>query len=241
MKQIKFIAIGEKSAFFNNFPELAKKNIPYWYRKTPKFLNQDKKLQLTESNNPNVTMKSCIPFLDALTTGYVWKLPADIEISKKDDAFIVRWRLNDNWIDIHSPEQVPKLPIPIEINQQSAVFKFIANFRIKMPKGYSTLYVPPLNQYNLPIRVFSGVVDNDTYPLEVNFPFQIVKNLENEECMIIEKGTPIVQIIPIKREKWISKNIRDLDYKAYFETVNKYLSKIKNAYKEQSWVRKHYE
>jgi hypothetical protein len=44
----------------------------------------------------------------------------------------------------------------------------------------------------------TGVVDTDAYPLVVLFPFMMKNTFEG----VIEKGTPVVQIIPFKREDW---------------------------------------
>jgi len=241
MKIIKFISINENSQYFNNFPEPIKKNIPKWYKKIPKHINNEKKLNINTDFFPNVTIKSCMPFLDALTLGYVWKLPADIQISRENDILTIKWRLNKKWIETHPENQVPYLPAPIEANGDSSVFKFVVDFRIKVPKKYSILYTPPLNQYDLPIRIFSGVVENDLYPLEVNFPFQVVAPIKNGEVIFIDKDTPMVQIIPIKREKWIHVKLRDLNTQKFNFIKDNYLGTIKNAYKEQTWQKKIYE
>ena len=53
----------------------------------------------------------------------------------------------------------------------------------------------------MPFRTFSGVVDTDMYELGVEFPFQLLNTI-TEDIFILEKGTPICQVIPFKRESW---------------------------------------
>ena len=44
------------------------------------------------------------------------------------------------------------------------------------------------------------MVDTDKYPIPVHFPFLLKKNFEG----LIKQGTPIIQVIPFKRESWKS-------------------------------------
>ena len=75
---------------------------------------------------------------------------------------------------------------------------------IKTPPGYSVLFTHPMNWHYLPFYSLSGVVDTDTYTMPVLFPFMMKNNFEG----IIPKGTPVIQIIPFKRDDWKS-NIYD--------------------------------
>jgi hypothetical protein len=74
--------------------------------------------------------------------------------------------------------------------------KFMNYWLIKCPKDYSLLFVPPLNRPDPRFTCFSGLVDSDKYFECVNFPF--VFNVPNFHG-VIEAGTPLVQVIPIKR------------------------------------------
>ena len=73
------------------------------------------------------------------------------------------------------------------------------------PKGYSTLYTHPLNQYDLPFMTFSGIIDTDEFNLTGPLRFILKEGFEG----VIKKGTPLYQMIPFKRE---SLDIPEYDY-----------------------------
>jgi hypothetical protein len=219
-------------------PEQAKKSLPEWYIETDRIYQKSDKingLNLLNANATNTTIKSCMPFFDALSAGYIWKLPVDLELRKFENEISVKWRYgSDGFIETHHRAQFEKMPLPFP-SKDSAVFKFKFEYKIKTPKGYSTLFTHPLNSHDLPFRTFSGIVDTDTYPMSVQFPFQIHSDFGNHA--IIRKGTPIIQFIPFKRDVWES------EVEKYDEIKNekaKYtlFSKIQNSYKSQFWQRK---
>lgn len=209
--KIEFVPADKTTNNVLNIPEPANRNIPEWYKNMPQYIDKnDKKRHLSALNKdaPNTTMKSCSPFLDALTFGYIWSSPADIEFRRDfDESGRVRysfsWRTEGDLVTHHTEDQHPTLPIIAE-GTDPYVLKWSFNFVIKTPPGYSTFFTHPLNRYELPFRTLSGVVDTDKYILPVQFPFQLItKDLDFP--YIIEKGTPLCQIIPFKREKWKSK------------------------------------
>jgi hypothetical protein len=101
------------------------------------------------------------------------------------------------------------------------------------------LFTHPLNRHDLPFRTFSGVVETDSYTLAVQFPFQFTKELEKGESYIIEKGTPVVQMVPIKRDSWerekIEPNENEIKKNAF-----EYFSTISRSYKKNFWQKKEY-
>ena len=78
---------------------------------------------------------------------------------------------------------------------------FLLNpWKIKTPKGYSCLFVPPLNNSDDRFSIIPGIVDTDTFPSEINFPIIINGDKYPVLETTIKKGTPYVQIIPFKRD-----------------------------------------
>jgi hypothetical protein len=114
-------------------------------------------------------------------------------------------------------------------------FKFRNDWAIETPKGYSALFVHPLNRGDLPFYTLSGVVDTDDYNVPVNFPFLIRADFEG----IIPAGTPIAQVIPIKRESW-GHEIGKFDPEYSTKKSAKFNSTIYRAYKNLFWKRKEY-
>jgi hypothetical protein len=238
MKKIKFIPDTAETTTITRKPLPAKNYIPEWYKKTPKYISKSHKISHLDenSNATNSTIKQCVPFLDALSSGYIWELPCDLEFKKVADDVFVRWRFGQNVVTAHSLEQHPLLPA-IEKTGKNNVFKFGFNYQIQTPKGYSTLFTHPLNRHELPFRTFSGVVDTDIYELSVQFPFQIDKDFD--DVFILEKGTPVIQFIPIKRDSW-THEVFKFDEKKQLKKKYEFFSNIQNAYKRHFWVKKIY-
>jgi len=188
--------------FFDVFPEPApaSKFIPDYYRAMSSSVGGHGSAPSFNGNGDIAsTVKRCMPVFDSLTAGYVIPLPADLYVSTDSSGvknFV--WSAdNFNAVDIHGPTQFPGLNIPAEYDSSSA-FKFVNPWQVVTPKGYSCLFVQPFWRYDSPFHVFPGVVDTDEHPVPVNFPFLIRKDFEG----YIRKGTPIVQVIPFRRESF---------------------------------------
>jgi hypothetical protein len=226
--------------FFIQPPVPAKSVIPEWYKDMPPTIDNQKKLGISINSTfaSNSTVKGCSPFLDALLTGYIYCAPADIEVrrvDKKDYTF--KWRSQDPLLTEHHPEQYPGLPAPAEFDKNH-VLKWASPFVVSTPEGYSCLFTHPLNRYDLPFRTLSGVVDTDSFTLPVQFPFQMA--VEVEDILIIEKGTPVCQIIPFKRENWKHEVLIE-DSRTSSKKRFEYFSSIVKPYKKQHWSKKSYD
>jgi hypothetical protein len=245
-KEIEFSAHEDYFALKEDYPVPIKLNIPEWYKK----LNHDYN---------NLTIKGCIPFLDSLTAGYLLKMPQDFHVrhnvDNKDhkgetykDSFqefglsktkglLGAKNINLNsGIDIHPINQIEGSPF-VSKNKNLPLYKILNPWKIKTPKGYSCLFVSPLNNTDDRFSIISGIVDTDTFPSEINFP--IVINGDKYPILetLIKKGTPYVQIIPFKRESWkmIFKPRKQKEIQ-----VNSILYglKILNIYKNKYWNKK---
>jgi hypothetical protein len=205
-------------------PKSASLFIPDWYKKTPAV--KDKIL----------TAKKCIPILDALSAGYMFSLPTDV---KWDNQLInegkppYSYEYNLPLISEHFKSQTDQFETDSQYDPQP--YKWSNHFHIKLPKGYSMLFVHPLNRTDLPFYSFTGFVDADEHPLVINFPFLIKKDFVGT----IPAGTPIIQGIPIKRENWelIHKD-KDKAYKYVkeYEVLNPPFA----WYKRKWWTKKVY-
>lgn len=234
--KIEFIPFTKEAEVFIPPPVPAINSIPDWYKSTPLTINGKKPGFSSGADNIdiNTTIKGCSPFLDAFSYGYMWTLPVDIEITKLNNESVFKWRVDIDLISAHDPKQVGNMPSFVE-ETDGNIYKWLMPFGIKTPKGYSTLFTHPLNRNELPFRVMSGIVDTDTYHVPVNFPFKLIEF--NEEKIFIEKGTPLCQIIPFKRDDWQS-SMHKYDESFTMSNFFKVNSKIVRAYKNIFWVKK---
>lgn len=206
--------------------------IPNWYRNIPKSIDGNNNIPITSDSNPNRTVKSCIPFLDAMSFGYMITLPYDIFITKdKKYQYMINWQTDYEVVSLHQPMQFDMEKVPDEF--EKILFKWNNPWITKTPNGWSTLFIHPLNRIDLPFLTLSGIVDTDIFDIaSVNFPFFLKKNFEG----IIKNGTPIAQAIPIKRDSW---EIEHLEYSGIENKTLNYLRKfISDSYKKQFWIKK---
>lgn len=216
-------------------PVPAKKAIPDWYKDTPPFFN-NKKMVISDDGVTDRTIKKCIPILDSISSGYIIKTYCDLEISNNDGIPYYRWAMSfddeEVTINFHHPKQADKYPNKY-INGENPIPKFKNLFAIVTPKGYSCLYIPPMHRENI-ISIIPGLVDTDVYNLPVEFPFVLT---DPNFTGVIPRGTPIAQIIPIKRESWKSSfSVQNL-----IPGHQKLRSMFYDSYKNMWWVKKSYE
>lgn len=170
-------------------PIPAKQAMPDWFKSIPAIDHE-----ALSANNNGLTVKRCMPFLDALTTGWIIPLAATVrfEISNGGSQIDCGWDFDKEMISPHNSEQVrghPRLPMP--------PMKFHNHWAIATPAGWSCLFVPPLNRPNPLFEIASGIVDTDSYRSPIHFPFFATAG---DGVHVIEKGTPIAQVIPFRRE-----------------------------------------
>jgi hypothetical protein len=245
-KEIEFSAHEDYFSLKEDYPIPTKLNIPEWYKKL-------------EHNLFNKTVKGCMPFLDTLTFGYLLKMPQDFHVrhnidnkNEKGDKFKDSFQtfglhqyqpiLNAKNINLNSKfdghylSQLEGSPL-IEKNKNLPFYKILNPWKIKTPKGYSCLFVPPLNNSDDRFSIISGIVDTDTFPNEINFP--IVLNGDKYPALetTIKKGTPYVQIIPFKRDSW-KMLLKSRKQKDIINSTVFYGLTLLNVYKDRYWNKK---
>jgi hypothetical protein len=213
------------------FPVPASQMLPEWYKNTDGYVGE--KGPFTQ------TIKKCMPVFDAVTAGYIITTFCDIwvEISEGKQTYRTPYGSNlegvTNLIQFHDIKQAPLHP---SMNQRQYP-KFINPWSIKTTKGYSLLFVPPLHHPNKYFSIFPGIVDTDLYTANVNFPFTLVdRDFEG----LIPAGTPMVQVIPIKRDSWTIKRGSKEEQDKSYKDENFLNSMFFNRYKGQFWNKKEY-
>ena len=193
------------------------------------------------------TVKKCIPFLDALTCGYIIPFPIDYAFRYDQEQnkaiFETNFDLPNDFKEALSVEAHNQYQVSEELRHNKrtveAIFKFSNPWVIKTPPGYSCIFTQPFNR-NLPFKIIDGIVDTDSYSQYINFPFYWTN--PHTEKVTLERGSPMILIIPFKRESW-KMNVdfekpKDLDKKNKDWLI--FASKLVDRYKNFSWRKKEY-
>lgn len=145
----------------------------------------------------------CMPFMDAMSAGYIQESWQDIAIDVKrmeDGAYGVQFNFPT---EPRIMNYRPTSSVAVGDEFYPVEFTFHPAWVPEVPKGWSVLYQTPFNRLDLPFQFLGGIVDNDTFTQSAdasNMPFYIKKSFTG----ILPKGTPLVQMIPIKRDHWES-------------------------------------
>ena len=224
-KKIKYA----RSENWINPPSPTKNFIPKWYKDSPLFLNDKMKV---ENYSTNKTFKACIPFLESLRIGYVIELWTDVVVESVNGIPKVSWPSQLDPISIRPEDKI--LPRPDGTYKTNFIWN--TQHILKLPKGYSCLFTHPLNRHDLPFISLSGVVDNDTHALgQGSYPFFIKDGFEG----IIPAGTPILQMIPFKRDSWkLEEDLNLIDEVSILSKKSNAL--ISGFYKKNIWKKKDY-
>lgn len=237
IKKITFIPDSERAEKILEPPSPAYKLVPEWFKSLSKYISDPKFSRYPSKDSgpsdTNFTSKACKPFFDSFTMGYLITLPTDVAIVDPN-VYEARmfWDSNTNMADSHASVQVAGLDVPDEY--EPAPYKWNFHWSIKVPKGYSLMFTHPFNRIELPFYTTTGIVESDQYEVPVNLPFFLKKNFIG----VIPKGTPVAQVIPIKRESWEHEIKTHQEYNPYeAERIKLYLG---GAYKKLFWQPKRY-
>lgn len=238
MKKVYFVPKDNDAVDFVTPPKSAAAYIPNWYKNIPPF--HDDKNSFSKHTPAQPTAKKCIPFLEGFTTGYIQETWCDIHIEPELESGKIlplkySWagrvkpistRMENNAVHDLLPKKEEYYPIELQWHTQ---------WEPKLPKGWSALYTHPLSRYDLPFFTLSGVIETDKYPIPGPIPFYIKKGFSGT----IPVGTPMYQVIPIKREDWesISLNVGDIDTDIIIQNVRRFFYE---GYKKMIWERKNY-
>jgi hypothetical protein len=194
MMEIKFHPVSSVPFALDVKPVRASNIVPSWYRE------QD----FGDEKHP--TIKRCMPILDAMTAGYMYVMPADVHVDATNPDFLDFW-LEDKSLWDYTPQiltdhhyhQYNNYPMDLS-KYHKEVMRVNPLWAIETPEGYSTLFTNPIHQLPTPIHAMSGIIDTDSYASSGFLSFFVTKGFKG----VIKQGTPMVQMIPFKRENWDS-------------------------------------
>lgn len=170
--------------------------LPEWFRRLPP-ADRDH----VAARDSALTVKRCMPFLDAMAVGWILPLCATVRLEISDSGNVVDagWDFDRTMVTFHAALQVaghPRSPRP--------ACKLHNYWTIRTPKGWSCLLLPSLNRPNDVVEIIAGVVDTDTYHAPINFPFFVVAA---DGRYVLEKGLPLVQVVPFRRDAAALKSV----------------------------------
>jgi hypothetical protein len=181
-------------------PKPALKHIPNWYKELDSYTHGKK--EILDNSVVPTTIKRCMPVFDSMTAGYIIFTPYDLFVTQttsEDDPLTTQpfyhWKGKD-FISFHDISQAPNYPN--NLGHTVSFPKFINQWGIKTPRGYSTMFIQPTHRDSV-FTIFPGIVDTDRYTDGVNIPF-ILNDINFSG--LIPAGTPIAQVIPFKRDSW---------------------------------------
>jgi hypothetical protein len=197
-KTVEFLPSSEFVANNVPMPKPASEYVPKWYRDVSMFHGGEGP-QFWNNTLTNLSIKACGPFADSFKMGWIQETWADL--------WIARSPVEPDQMDVHSRRTLMvdvrervNVPLPDHFYQKELVFR--APWIAKLPPGYSMLVTHPVNHFELPFYVPTGIVDADKFfhTQFGNLPFFVHKSFAG----MIPLGTPMFQMIPVKRDEWDS-------------------------------------
>jgi hypothetical protein len=219
-KNINFRARSKTEFEIQLKPYPAVKQLPKWFTDASPYNHNnglypdDGKLHV-RNMVPNFSFKKCTPLLDGLTSGYIIPLWADVMVEQNNGFPLIFWKTRNDIFNVHG-ESAKDVPSPVGYDQ--VVYKYNNCWIPETPKGYSSLIISPLGYNDLAFKAVPAIVDTDSSTLELVFPMWVKTGFEG----VVEKGTPLVQIIPFKRDNWEStfNYYEDREYESIVDEKN---------------------
>jgi hypothetical protein len=232
-----------KIQFYNSFPKMdgvfptpepISKDLPSWFKKQSSYKDND---PTPENGRRHSTVKRCPAIFDLMVSGYVLKCPVDVYIDATGDKLSVQFpngigqRVTGN----HDLLQYDEMPIDDSYTRELLRLNLI--WLVSTPKGYSSLFLSPQFSDITFIQAIPGIIDTDEYMSDGLFSFLIKKGFKGE----IKRGTPLIQVIPFKRDEYEMEVIQDRNFPSIIAKQRlKNTSFFSGGYKKMFWSKKVY-
>ena len=201
MNQFKFYPREGFDSIAALFPiERANKFLPEWFKK----IGRGDLVGTLLDNEDVQTIRRCPAIIDYLSSGYILQSYSDMVFNRHEDH--VHWNIGvvnaniglhpNQLIQQHSPKQTKG--VPLNTAPTGEALKLINPFYMRLPEGWSMLFLDPYYHFRGDgMKFLPAIVELDKR-WQVNFPFEFVN--DNMD-FTIEAGTPLLHMIPFKREK----------------------------------------
>jgi|DEB0MinimDraft_10_1074344.scaffolds.fasta_scaffold26835_5 hypothetical protein len=190
-------------------PQHANRFIPEWFKEMK--LGNEMASFLEEFHDVwtenAFTAKKCPAIQDLMTEGIIIPLWGKMYMGHEYDdegnplqtyyGMTTNKALNYNFFGSHFEKQVKGMDVGLADlgRMNKSILKLESPYKIIVPEGYNLLYVDPFYHFRKEIRLLEGLVEADKWGY-ITFPFSI-----QQKEFILEAGTPLIQVIPYKREK----------------------------------------
>jgi len=211
-------------------PTPIKRLLPEWYKRAEAHF-------IDKRNGEQAPgLKACVPYMDVMISGYAVVTPFDIYVSKTESGELkIGWNGpedSSSFVGERPMELGHTMPRPAGHLPNHLSWK--GEWGWKAPRGWSILLTHPYNRFDLPFTTTSGLIDSDKFWANGNIPFF----LKEDFVGTIPAGTPIAQLIPVKRAAW--KAIYDQSKLDEYVRQGEAARIKETSYKRKSWVRKEY-
>lgn len=222
-------------------PKPGKTQVPKWFSSANKYWKEEGQTEVIkhEWGAEVLGFKACPALLDIFLDGYYLTTPCDILFYKNPDNNLIIAKTEkgfENFIGSRSPMEGFAVPYGYD----SQHFHWYPNWGVRLEKGYSAIFMSPLNRYDLPFISTAGIIDSDMLDTPGFIPFF----LRNDFSGLIPAGTPYLQVFPFKRESW-NMEVEYLNEREIIERHNKSGNFLRTSdggqYKKYLWNRKSYE
>ena len=171
--------------------------LPDWFKALPQ------KAFNPVLQDEQMTVKKCPPFIDAMTSGFLLPLAADLKVENGEfswDRDVPAGDLNcygRSPIDFHDGPQVAGTPL---FDDDQFIIKFNNYWTIELPPGYSLLVTHPINRHDLPFTTLTG--SGGRRPLRRHLHSLSGAVAGSRLQRHAAGGTPVAQCLPLKRDRW---------------------------------------
>jgi hypothetical protein len=172
---------------------------------------RDPKEKYKVDEKPTLNIKGCMPAMDFMNSGYIIHSSYAVELIsfvqnfkeniKIKTAKTIKDAEDDSNIFARKSLSIfyeDACPVINESKKNRVYFKFKTSWGIKTPPGYSCLVLQPFYLNETRFTVMPAIIDTDSY----HSPISVTGYLNTKELVKIEPGTPLLQIIPFKRDEW---------------------------------------
>jgi len=215
-------------------PQLAANFIPEWYKQVPMVSGPS---DFGPAAPPAPSVRRCMPFLDIMTAGYIIPLWCDLAVTRREEDN----ELSFTWFGGLNYRLIEDQGGAVGIPGADRAYKLVSPWNIITPPGVSCLFTAPFNHdpNDRQMDFWSGIVDTDTYPSRVNFPFRWV----GSDLDVVLSGTPIMQVIPFVRNSFNftvihEESVESMDTLKSAQVSTSIKAKFGGVYRRTMWHKK---